>query len=210
MDTSISLQFILAIALFCFASCATPGPNNLMLLSSGVNFGFKRSLPHMMGINFGFGFMVFLIGVGLAHVFQIYPELHTYMKWGSIAFMLYLSWKIATSSAPLESVNAAEKSRAQPLSWWQAALFQWINPKGWAMGLSAVSAYVPEANGNASLPHLLVLSCMFVAINMPVGMTWTLFGVRLRTWLKSDNNRRAFNYLMALLLVFSLAPLIWT
>ena len=209
MTTPITSQFLLAIALFCFASCATPGPNNLMLLTSGVNYGFKRTLPHMMGINFGFGVMVFLIGLGLAQMFQIYPALHGYMKWGSIAFMLYLSWKIATSSAPLESASDADKSKAKPLAWWQAALFQWINPKGWAMGLSAIAAYVPEANGSASLPHLILLALMFVFINIPVGMAWTLFGVRLRTWLANDKNRRAFNYVMALLLVLSLAPMIW-
>jgi threonine/homoserine/homoserine lactone efflux protein len=204
-------QFLLAIALFCFASCATPGPNNLMLLASGVNYGFKRTLPHMMGINFGFGVMVFLIGLGLAQMFQIYPSLHTIMKWGSIAFMLYLAWKIATSTAPLEPAtsDAADASKAKPLTWWQAALFQWINPKGWAMGLSAIAAYVPESNGSASIPHLTVLALMFIVINIPVGMVWTLFGVRLRTWLASDKNRRAFNYVMALLLVLSLAPMIW-
>lgn len=209
MTTPITSQFLLAIALFCFASCATPGPNNLMLLASGVNYGFKRTLPHMMGINFGFGVMVFLMGLGLAHMFQIYPWLHSYMKWGSIAFMLYLSWKIATSHAPIDSVNDTDKAKAQPLTWWQAALFQWINPKGWAMGLSAIAAYVPQSNGNASMLHLTLLAFMFVVINIPVGMVWTLFGVRLRTWLSSDHNRRGFNYVMALLLVLSLAPMIW-
>jgi threonine/homoserine/homoserine lactone efflux protein len=213
MTTPITLQFLLAIALFCFASCATPGPNNLMLLASGVNYGFKRTLPHMMGINFGFGVMVFLIGLGLAQMFQIYPALHGYMKWGSIVFMLYLSWKIATSSAsnsaPLDSASDVGKTKAKPLAWWQAALFQWINPKAWAMGLSAIAAYVPQANGSASMPHLSLLAFMFVVINIPVGMTWTLFGVRLRTWLANDQNRRAFNYVMALLLVLPLAPMIW-
>jgi threonine/homoserine/homoserine lactone efflux protein len=204
-------QFLLAIALFCFASCATPGPNNLMLLASGVNHGFKRTLPHMMGINFGFGVMVFLIGLGLAQMFQIYPSLHSIMKWGSIAFMLYLAWKIATSTAPPEPASSTDAAapQAKPLTWWQAALFQWINPKGWAMGLSAIAAYVPESNGSASMPHLVVLAFMFVVINFPVGMVWTLFGVRLRTWLASDKNRRAFNYVMALLLVLSLAPMVW-
>jgi threonine/homoserine/homoserine lactone efflux protein len=214
----ITLQFLLAIALFCFASCATPGPNNLMLLTSGVNYGFKRTLPHMMGINIGFGVMVFLIGLGLAQLFQIYPSLHTTMKWGSIAFMLYLSWKIATSEAPMTLQPNTDKGSSfksdlnqgsQPLLWWQAALFQWINPKGWAMGLSAIAAYVPESNGSASMPHLTVLALMFMLINIPVGMAWTLFGVRLRTWLANDKNRRAFNYVMALLLVLSLAPMIW-
>jgi threonine/homoserine/homoserine lactone efflux protein len=211
MTTPITTQFLLAIALFCFASCATPGPNNLMLLASGVNHGFKRTLPHMMGINFGFGVMVFLIGLGLAQMFQIYPSLHTVMKWGSIAFMLYLSWKIATATAPIapKANTDAPLQAAQPMRWWQAALFQWINPKGWAMSLSAIAAYVPESNGTASMPHLALLALMFIVINIPVGMVWTLFGVRLRTWLADDAHRRAFNYVMALLLVLSLAPMIW-
>lgn len=184
-----------------------------MLLASGVNHGFKRTLPHMMGINFGFGAMVFLIGLGMAQMFQIYPSLHGIMKWGSIGFMLYLSWKIATGAAPRESSSPQElakaKQIAKPMTWWQAALFQWINPKGWAMGLSAVAAYVPQSNGAASIAHLTVLALMFVVINIPVGMVWTSFGVRLRTWLSSDQNRRVFNYVMALLLVLSVAPMIW-
>lgn len=199
-----TFEFFLAIFLFCFASCATPGPNNLMLLASGVNFGFKRTLPHMMGINFGFGVMVFLVGLGLAKLFDIYPALHAIMKWGSIAFMLYLSWKIATADAP--KANADKVS--QPMHWWPAAMFQWINPKGWAMGLSAISAYVPEQNGSASMPHLVVLAIMFIVVNIPVGMVWTLFGVRLRTWLADDTHRRWFNYGMAGTLVLSLVPMI--
>lgn len=175
-----------------------------MLLASGVNFGFKRTLPHMMGINFGFGVMVFLIGLGLAQLFTVYPALHLLMKWGSIAFMLYLSWKIATATAPKTNLDKA----SQPMTWWQAAMFQWINPKGWAMGLSAISAYVPEQNGAASMLHLSLLAIMFVIVNIPVGMVWTLFGVRLREWLANDKNRRAFNYVMATLLVLSLAPML--
>ena len=199
-----TFDFFLAIFLFCFASCATPGPNNLMLLASGVNFGFQRTLPHMMGINFGFGVMVFLVGIGLAKLFDIYPALHAIMKWGSIAFMLYLSYKIATAAAPKANIDKA----SQPMRWWQAAMFQWINPKGWVMGLSAISAYVPEQNGSASMPHLGVLALMFIVVNIPVGMVWTLFGVRLRTWLADDTHRRWFNYGMATTLVLSLVPMV--
>jgi len=204
MTIAMNLDFLLAIFLFCFASCATPGPNNLMLLASGVNFGFKRTLPHMMGINFGFGVMVFLVGLGLAKLFDIYPALHAVMKWGSIGFMLYLSWKIATATAPQDNTDVA----SQPMRWWQAAMFQWINPKGWVMGLSAISAYVPQQNGSASMPHLVVLAFMFIVVNIPVGMVWTLFGVRLRTWLADDTHRRWFNYGMATTLVLSLVPMI--
>ncbi|MEY4296061.1 MAG: hypothetical protein RLY82_1749 [Pseudomonadota bacterium] len=203
-----TFDFLLAIFLFCFASCATPGPNNLMLLASGVNFGFKRTLPHMMGINFGFGVMVFLVGLGLAKLFDVYPALHAVMKWGSIAFMLYLSWKIATATAPQANTDKASEV-SQPMRWWQAAMFQWINPKGWVMGLSAISAYVPEQNGSASMPHLTILAIMFVVVNIPVGMVWTLFGVRLRTWLADDTHRRWFNYGMAGTLVLSLMPMVW-
>jgi threonine/homoserine/homoserine lactone efflux protein len=203
-----TIDFILAIFLFCFASCATPGPNNLMLLASGVNFGFARTLPYMMGINLGFGVMVFLVGLGLARLFDLYPSLHALMKWGSIAFMLYLSWKIATATAP-DAAQAITGKASQPMRWWQAAIFQWINPKGWVMGLSAISAYVPQQNGSASMPHLVVLALMFIVVNIPVGMVWTLFGVRLRTWLADDTHRRWFNYGMAGTLVLSLIPMIW-
>jgi threonine/homoserine/homoserine lactone efflux protein len=126
------------------------------------------------------------------------------MKWGSIGFMLYLSWKIATATAPQANTDVA----SQPMHWWQAAMFQWINPKGWVMGLSAISAYVPQQNGSASMPHLVVLALMFIVVNIPVGMVWTLFGVRLRTWLADDTHRRWFNYGMATTLVLSLVPMI--
>jgi len=157
-----------------------------------------------MGINFGFGVMVFLVGLGLAKLFDVYPALHTIMKWGAVVFMLYLAWKIATATAPKSSTDMA----CQPMRWWQAAMFQWINPKGWAMGLSAISAYVPEQHGSASMPHLVMLTVMFIVVNIPVGMVWTLFGVRLRTWLADDAHRRAFNYVMAGLLVLSLVPMV--
>ena len=112
------------------------------------------------------------------------------------------------ATAPQANTDVASKA-AEPMRWWQAAMFQWINPKGWAMGLAAISAYVPEQNGSASMPHLVVLALMFIVVNIPVGMVWTLFGVRLRTWLADDTHRRWFNYGMAGTLVLSLVPMIW-
>jgi threonine/homoserine/homoserine lactone efflux protein len=199
-------DFFLAIGLFCFASCATPGPNNLLLLASGVNFGFRRTVPHMLGINFGFALMVLLVGLGLVQLFARFPPLHTAMKWGSVVFMLYLAWKIATAAAPKTSGDAQAKRK--PMRWWQAALFQWVNPKGWAMGVSAIATHVPLLGSKPSMPHLLALALMYFVVNVPVSIGWTLFGVRLRSWLANDTHRRWFNHGMASVLVLSLLPML--
>ena len=132
-------DFIIPLVAFAFVTSITPGPNNLMLLASGANYGFKRSLPHMLGISLGHAFMVFLVGIGLAEVFEIHPVLKTVLKVVSVAYMLYLAWKIANASAPEET-----EGKGRPFTFMQAAAFQWVNPKAWAMALTAVTVYAPN------------------------------------------------------------------
>lgn len=130
------MELVFAIALFAFSSGITPGPNNIMLMTSGVNFGIRLSLPHLAGICIGFPCMVLAIGLGLSAVFQAYPLLHLIIKYVGIAYLLYLAWLIANSSSRMEG-----KQTAKPLSFVQAAAFQWVNPKGWIMAVGAIATF---------------------------------------------------------------------
>lgn len=197
------LDTLMAFALFAMVSSITPGPNNLMLLASGVNFGFRATLPHMLGISVGFALMVLAVGVGLAGLFNVFPWLYSLLKWGGAAYLLYLAWKI-TQSGPIDSGNQAAQ-RAAPMSFFNAAAFQWINPKAWVMALGAFSTYVPATSG---VLVVALAAGIFGLINLPsVGM-WALFGARVRHLLKIERNLRIFNYGMALLLVLSLYPML--
>lgn len=189
-----------ALALFAFVSSVTPGPNNLMLMASGANFGFRRTIPHMLGVAIGFVFMVLLVGVGLVQVFDAFPVTYTVLKVGSIVYLLYLAWKIA-NSGPAKSGAAAGK----PMTFLQAAAFQWVNPKAWAMALTAISAYTPDH----TLWAILLVGVVFGAINLPSVGSWTLLGQQMARFLTNPRRLIAFNWTMAVLLVASLYPVIW-
>lgn len=195
------LEALIALSVFAFVSSITPGPNNLMLLASGMNFGFRRTIPHMLGISLGFFVMVIAVGLGLAQVFARYPLTYTVMKWLGGAYLLYLAWRIANAGVVRAEDNTA---RGKPLSLLGAAAFQWVNPKAWAMAVSAFSIYVPGPVG-----WLLVLgvSALFTAINLPCVSSWALFGSGLRQWLREPRRARVFNIAMALLLVATLWPM---
>ncbi len=196
-----TIDLLSALAVFAFVSSITPGPNNLMLMASGANFGFVRSIPHMLGIGLGFTFMVVLVGLGLAQVFTLFPVLHVVLKWGSVAYLLYLAWRIATA-AP----SRAGETGGRPMSFLQAAAFQWVNPKAWTMALTAVTVYRPD---NA-LSSTLIVAAVFGAINLPAVSTWTGLGVQMARLLHKPTHLRVFNGTMALLLVLSLYPVLWT
>jgi threonine/homoserine/homoserine lactone efflux protein len=192
-----------AFSLFALVTSITPGPNNFMLLASGVNFGFKRSIPHMIGISSGFLVMVLAVGLGLAEIFAKAPWIYAVLKWVGALYMLYLAWCIARSGAPDQEISQGRS--AKPLGFWGAALFQWVNPKAWIMAVGAFSTYVPASSG---LRAIAMTALVFGAINLPSVGIWALFGSRLRNFLQIPRNRRAFNYLMAGLLVASLYPLL--
>lgn len=194
---------IAAFSLFAFVSSITPGPNNLMLLASGMNFGFRASIPHMLGISCGFLVLLLAVGFGLGEVFARHPVAYTVMKWAGTAYLLYLAWRIANAGAVADPLEGTTKGT--PLSLMGAALFQWVNPKAWVMAVSAYSIYLPPASGGALIVALAVL---FAVINLPCVSCWTLFGSRLRRWLKDPRYARVFNIVMAVLLVASLVP-IW-
>lgn len=194
-----TLNALFALLAFAFVTSVTPGPNNMMLLASGVNHGFRRTVPHMLGIALGHALMVFLVGLGLAELFQALPWLQLALKLVSVAYMLWLAWKIGTSVAPQGS-----EMRAKPFSFLQAAAFQWVNPKAWAMALGAVTLYAPDRE----VTTLAVLALAFCAVNLPSVSLWCAAGQGLRRWLDHPGRLRAFNWVMAGLLVLSLVPIL--
>ncbi|PSL17453.1 LysE family translocator [Shimia abyssi] len=194
-----NIDTIAALAMYAFVTSITPGPNNLMLMSSGANFGFVRSIPHMMGIGTGFVFMILLVGIGLMQAFDMAPISYEILKVASIIYLLWLSWKIANAGAPSD-----ESSGANPLTFLQAALFQWVNPKAWSMALAAITLYANDRNWGG----IVLVAVVFGAINLPCVSSWTVLGQQMRKLLTSQARLTAFNWTMAALLVASLYPVI--
>ena len=190
-------DLLTALAAFAFVTSITPGPNNLMLMTSGANFGFRRTIPHILGVALGFVLMLMLVGAGLVGVFEAYPVSYTVLKVVSVAYLLYLAWKIASAPPPSDG-----NFDARPMTFLQAALFQWVNPKAWAMALTAVTVYAPTQ----SLVAIALVGVVFGAINLPSVGSWTILGQQMRRVLTSPARLRAFNLLMAALLVASLWP----
>lgn len=197
---SLSLDLLLAFALFAFVTSVTPGPNNMMLLASGVNFGFSRTIPHMLGICIGFFLLVLGVGLGLGSAFTAWPALYTILRYAGAAYLLYLAWKIATSG-PASDSNA---QRGEPQSFLGAALFQWVNPKAWIMAIGAISTYTPM---QGYFTNVIIISAVFALINLPSVGIWAGFGSLLRNVLRDPVGLRVFNGVMAVLLVASLYPL---
>ena len=175
-------DLFLALVGFAFASSITPGPNNLMLMASGANFGFARTVPHMLGIGLGFTLMVFLVGIGLAQVFDNVPVLHTVLKVVSVFYMFWLAWKIANSAPPRKS-----EAEGTPITFLQAAAFQWVNPKAWAMALTAVTVYSPSRDAEGALWVALI----FGATNLPSVSSWTVLGQQ-RAYAGPSRKRKAY------------------
>ncbi|MGO4323714.1 LysE family translocator [Pseudomonas brassicacearum] len=198
---TLSLDLLLGFALFALVTSITPGPNNTMLLASGVNFGFNRTIPHMLGITCGFFSLVLAVGLGLGAVFQTYPLLYTALRYIGAAYLLYLAWKIA-HSGPVSENQPGDNT---PISYWGAAAFQWVNPKAWIMAIGAISTYTPL---QGYFFNVLVIAAVFALINLPSVSLWVVCGSLLRNLLRDRRWLRVFNWGMALLLVASLYPLL--
>lgn len=194
-------EILIALVGFAFASSVTPGPNNVMLMASGANYGLRRTVPHMLGISMGHAFMVFMVGVVLLGVFLAYPALNVILKVVSAAYMLWLAWKIANAVPP-----EMKQVTGKPFTFLQAAAFQWVNPKAWFMATTAISAYAPQDRG--LVVGSLMVAGIFAATNLPAVTIWAWIGVQLRRWLGTARRLRVFNITMALLLVASLWPML--
>ena len=194
-----SHSLLMAFVIFATVMFFTPGPNNIMLLSSGLTYGFRRTLPHVAGIVIGFAFMVGAVGLGLGTIFITYPVLQTILKYAGVAYLVYLAAVIAMSGA----VTPDQDNRRGPMTFWGAAMFQWINVKGWVMVIGTITAYAAIA----SFPWNIILQ---TGISLVIGalstVAWALFGSALRPVLTSPSAVRAFNIVMAVLLLASLYP----
>jgi threonine/homoserine/homoserine lactone efflux protein len=194
-------QLFIAFVVFAAVMFFTPGPNNIMLLSSGLTYGFRRTLPHVAGVTVGFAFMVGAVGLGLGTVFIAFPMLQTILKYAGIAYLLYLAAAIAMTGP----VSSGQGNRRGPMTFWGAAMFQWINVKGWVMVIGTITAYAAIA----SFPWNIVIQ---VGLSLVLGAVacsaWALFGSALRPLLTSPRAVRAFSIVMALLLLASLYPVL--
>jgi threonine/homoserine/homoserine lactone efflux protein len=196
------LDVLLALAVFTFATAFSPGPNNIMVTASGVNFGFARTIPHMAGITIGFMVLLVACAAGLGLVFTAVPALQLALKIIGALYMLWLAWKVANARPLSEEVDEL----ARPLTFLQAAAFQWVNPKAVVIGLTAIALYVRPDHRVMDVVIVLALFGLFTALTV---ITWTGFGVALRSVLRDPRRARIFNVIMALLLVASIAPMVW-
>ena len=191
-------ELLTGLVVFALVSTITPGPNTLMLLASGANFGFRRSSPHVLGVGLGFTLMVILVGTGLVQLIDSYPASYQVLKVCSVSYLLYLAYRIATAS----STMGGSDNSGKPFTFTEAALYQWVNPKSWTMALTAISVYSPSQ----SLGAIALVAAIFGAIALPSVSLWALVGQNLRRILGSPTRMRTFNVTMALLLVVSLYP----
>ena len=194
-----SQSLLFAFIVFAVVMFITPGPNNIMVLSSGLTYGFRRTLPHIAGVTVGVAFMVGAVGLGLGTVFAAFPMLQTILKYAGAAYLVYLAIAIAMSG-PLK---AGQDNRRGPMSFWGAAVFQWVNVKGWVMVIGTITAYAAIARFPWNIAIQTALSLLLGVVSTSV---WTLFGSALRPVLTSERTVRAFNVIMALLLLASLYP----
>jgi len=194
------LGLLLAFAGFAFVSSITPGPNNAMLLASGVNYGFRRTVPHIAGISLGCVAMVLLVGLGLEQAFAAVPQLYDVLRYTGAAYLLWLAWKIARAEPVVEGASGG-----RPMTFCQAAAFQWINPKAWVIVVGAVGTYAPRDGFGY---NVIALAVLLGVIMVPSISVWAGFGTVLRPLLCQRGYVRILNITMALLLVLSLVPIL--
>ena len=195
------MELVLPIFLFAFAAAITPGPNNIMIMASGLNFGTARSLPHLLGICIGFPVMIVLIGTGFGIVFQTYPFIHEVIKVVGIFYLVYLAWRIANAGN-----NSQTAKPGKPFTFLQSAFFQWVNPKAWIMASSAIAAYT--SMGQDIFLEVLLIAFIFFLVAFPSAGSWLIFGASMQRFLRKPAYQNAFNVSMALLLIVSIIPVV--
>lgn len=191
-----------SLVFFVLTSSVTPGPNNIMLMASGANFGLRRTLPHMMGVVTGFPIMVLLVGLGLGSVLQASPLIHEIIRYAGAAYILWMAWKIGTARAVKEG-----KANEQPMSYLQAVLFQWVNPKAWTMGISAIAAYTTP--GGDFLMQLAIIIVVCTMISAPNSLLWIMGGKFMAHMLHDEKRLIIYNRTMGILLALSVIPILF-
>ena len=195
-----TLATFIALFGFAFATSITPGPNNMMLFASGVNFGFRRTIPHMFGIGAGFFTLLVAVGLGLGELLKASPTLYLAIKIAGGIYLLWIAWKIGNTHEIGEA-----KTGAKPMTFLGAAAFQWVNPKAWIMAIGGMAAYADPNNVTLSVS---LVAAVFAIVNLPCVSTWAGFGSVLREWLSVPPRLKWFNISMAILLVASLWPML--
>ena len=189
----IEIKLFFALISYYFIMFATPGPNNAMLTASGIKFGFKRTLPHLIGIPFGHTIQITLVCFGLGSLFLKYPIVQFYMKWACFFYLLYLGWKI------IGSFSESEKESGRPLKLYEAALFQFINPKAWIVALTAATGFFPNEEHFLKATAFVTITAPFVCF--PSICLWALFGTSIKSIIKNTKIKKIVEYLLAILLI---------
>lgn len=198
-------EMLAALMVFAFVSSITPGPNNIMLMTSGINFGFARTIPHMLGVAIGFTFMIVMVGIGIMGLIEAIPGSQTIITVASGLYLLYMAWKIATTDTTPAAKTGEGESASKPFTFIQAALFQWVNPKAWTMALTSIAAYAPKSQGWVGV---VMVAGVFGIINLPSTGSWAYMGAKLRRFLSDPQRLKIFNITAAILLVASLYPMV--
>lgn len=203
MNQVYTLTMIISISSFALASTMTPGPNNIMLLSSGLTFGYKRTIPHALGVNFGFPIMVLCVGLGVGKLFEIFPFIYIILKVAGISYLLWMAWHIANT----KGANNTENKNDKPFTFLQAALFQWINPKAWVMAVTSTAAFITDQQ--IAFIQVMVISCIFFVCAIFSTNSWSLGGVMLKQFIQNERFVQIFNITMAILIVASILPFVF-
>ncbi|WP_434358119.1 LysE family translocator [Parasalinivibrio latis] len=184
---------VMPLAVFALTTSGTPGPNNMMLTASGANFGFIRTLPHMVGISAGMVLLILSVAAGLGVIFQTFPAVQEGFKWAASGYLLFLAWKIATA----EPSSQKRSSGSRPMSFWAAAMFQFVNPKAWMMAISSISTFT--VSGDNYWLSAMVVCAAFVVVGLPAISVWAGFGVMLGRLISHPRSWRVFNGTMGVL-----------
>lgn len=196
------IELIIPVTIFGLVAAGTPGPNNIMLTASGSAFGFRRTVPHMLGIIVGFPVLFLAVGLGLGEIFQTCPIIHLILKYVGAAYLLYLAWRIAQAGRS----NSGE-TRARPLTFLEAAAFQWVNAKAWMIVLSAIPAFTTI--GGDYYAELALMSVIFTIVTLPSVTVWCMFGVAIRRLIQTEKTARIVNLILAGLVALSVLFLFW-
>ena len=189
----IELKLFFALVSYYFVMFATPGPNNAMLTASGIKFGFKRTLPHLIGIPFGHVIQITLVCLGLGAIFQKFPFIQSYLKWICFIYLIFLGWKI------LGSFSNANKDSGRPLKFYEAALFQFINPKAWVVALTAATAFFPSDENFLIATAFVAITAPFICF--PSICLWAIFGSSIKSIIRNSKIKKIVEYLLAVLLL---------